>query len=264
MPMVSAGGPAGVIGLAWSTQRAVDETERLLLFTAAKLGAESLRRCMREAERRRLLLRISDAADQERLSIAADLHDDPIQRLAALSMRLGSLRASGQPIDPDDLEPVELGMQEVLASLRDLIFDLHPPDVGRLTLAQSIEDYATWLLGDSIPVTIISRLGAGRVGEEVPTGHLRTSYRIVQEALTNVWKHAGASVATVELVATDGRLTVRVDDDGRGMAEGQYQRERGHIGLQTIRERAESLGGSMRTGTSPSGGFRLEVVLPWA
>ena len=78
-----------------------------------------------------------------------------------------------------------------------------------------------------------------------------------------MWKHAAAGAAWVEVVTRDGELSIRVDDDGRGMDDGQIQRERGHIGLQTIRERAESLGGSMTTGASPAGGFRLDVSLPW-
>lgn len=257
VPMVSAGGPAGAIGLAWPTERPVGETERLLLFTAAKLAGESLRRVLREEERRRLLLRVTDAADQERLAIAAGLHDDPVQRLAALSMRIGSLRAAGDPVDPGVLGDVEQGIQNVLATLRDLIFDLHPPDVSRLTLAQSVEDYATWLFADAIHTVVVDA-----VGDDLPGGYVRAAYRIIQEALNNVAKHAGASAVTVTLAVADGALVVLVDDDGRGMRDGQRQPERGHIGLQTVRERAESFGGSMATGASPAGGFRLRASLP--
>jgi signal transduction histidine kinase len=97
---------------------------------------------------------------------------------------------------------------------------------------------------------------------QLPAGVDLAGYRIVQEALTNVVRHAGATTATVRLDYRPGELGVQVDDDGRGNADGATAN--GGNGIAGMRERADALGGRLSAGAGPAGGFRVSATLPIA
>ena len=205
--------------------------------------------------------RLVEAREDERRRIARELHDDLGQRLTALKMELSSLQtglaAHGEQGRIGAM--LEL-LDETVASVRRLAADLRPLMLDDLGLNAAIE----WLARDAsrhmgIEVTV-------RLGEGDPPLDERASialYRMVQEALTNVARHAHATEAHIEIRQVAESLLLSVRDNGVGFSERAMQKE-GSFGLMGIRERAFMLGGQMEVDNPPDGGGRLTVRLPLA
>lgn len=257
-PIVFRAEVKGVLGMVWNQPRELQPNERLFLSALGKLGGEALVRAVRDRERQALLLRLADTVEEERAAIAADLHDDAIQRLAATAMRLGSLDVDGPTARV--IDSCEDELTTVVTSLRDLVFTLLPPEIDRFHLGDTIRDLVSWRFGESqMLVTVVDK-----VNRELTPALAITAYRIIQEGLTNVYKHAGATKVTVSITESDGRLRASVTDDGSGSDPlDPLNAETGHVGFRTMRERAESLGGQLHFVTSPGTGFELTVDLPF-
>jgi two-component system sensor histidine kinase UhpB len=210
-------------------------------------------------ELRRLSASVVEAREEERRRIARELHDELGQRLSALKMDLSSL---GHDMHRPLYEERSMAMMEMLdetvASVRRIAADLRPMMLDDLGLNAAIE----WLARES----------ARRIGLEV-TVHLgdvdppldcRAStavYRMVQEALTNVARHAHASDAHIELRQVGHELVLSVQDNGVGFPASATRKE-GSFGLMGMRERAYLLGGSLEVDNPPGGGGRITVRLP--
>lgn len=256
VPLVSPTGPSGVIGLGWSNHETFTEAEQLYLLALGRLGGEAIRRSARDIERRDLVVLLNEASDRERVELARDLHDHSVQRLAAVLIRLGSLqRRSDTASIGDALVDLERDVQIVVESLRDLIADLDPPDLSGLRLDQAVDEYAGWLLGERVRIVVV---GGRDVVLSDKTG--ATAFRIVQEALSNVAKHAAATSVRVEMACSDGWLQVAVSDDGVGMSDASRSGA-GHIGVRSMNERAESLGGLLTISDGP--GVTVTARLPF-
>jgi signal transduction histidine kinase len=227
-------------------------------------------------ERRRLLGRVLQAAEDERTRIAHDLHDGPVQQLAVLNYdvyrarkRIGDLlgRVSGEALMEDlqgadeVLEGVEKGLGEETRVLRQLMSALRPPVLDNRGLAEALNEHAQRFEQEH---QIAVDVGLGledRVAPELET----ILYRITQESLTNVAKHAKASRVSVTVdQLDDGMVRLRVRDDGVGFDAGngpQLLRE-GHFGLAGMRERASLIGGTLEVGSLPGHGTTIEARLP--
>lgn len=260
LPLVSEIGPSGCLGLAWRSEREFDEVEQFYFMTLAKLGGEALRRAGRETDRRDLVLLLAEASDLERIEIARDLHDQSVQRLAAASIRLGSIRMDHfGDLDPEvrhAITMVESDVQDVIRTLRNIIVNLHPPDMDHLDLGQAIADFAEWLFESRADVSVEDEL-ALPMSEPIA----EIAYRVVTEALSNSARHASASAVSVEVRPLgDDRMEIVVQDDGVGFTGSDTSVGAGHLGLRMIRERVASVGGSHRF--EEHDGVRLEVQLP--
>lgn len=215
----------------------------------------------RERERRELLARSLSASERERQSIAADLHDGPVQELAGVAYGLAALRGSV----PEEQRPLvdRLGatLRRGIESLRRLMFDIYPPDLTRETLPDALHDLAAPLSESGTAV----RVEIKDLPDEVTPEVAAVLYRTTKEALGNVQKHAGASMVTVSLegTATDGlpgaRLTVT--DDGIGPRRHTGGRE-GHLGLRLVRDRVSQIGGTVSLRPASEGGTVLDVQVP--
>ena len=262
VPLLSEIGPAGTIGLAWTAPKEFSAVERLVLVTLGKLGGEALRRASREIDRSELVVLLADASDEDRIEIARDLHDQSVQRLAAASIRLGSLRmdlADGDVEDlPSRLEVIESEVQAVIRTLRNIIGELHPPDMSGLDLRQSLEDYCEWLFAHGIEYDVRVDVDLAMTDPAADT-----AFRVATEALSNVMRHSGAQSVSVDIdVVDDGRsLRLVVADDGNGMSREVITSGTGHLGLRTIRQRVEKSGGSLRI-EGESDGVTVTVELP--
>jgi len=193
--------------------------------------------------------------EEERTRIARDLHDDVNQSLAAISIRLSALRNQVGT----DARATVVELQEQLLSvsndIRSISHELHPSILRFTGLASALDAFC------------IKRNARGtlrlRCRIEQPP-RLRDDqelslFRIVQEALNNVDRHAQASVAEV-LVAVHGTdLVLRVDDDGRGLPAPGRRPVAPGLGMISMEERARLLGGTLVVGRSPLGGTRVEV-----
>ncbi|WP_069741047.1 sensor histidine kinase [Streptomyces sp. EN23] len=205
-------------------------------------------------------MRLVDAFEAERRRIERDLHDGAQQRLVALSMTLGLARLEkpGEPLN-GLLRRAHEEASAALVEIRELIHGIHPQVLTDRGLVAAVED-----LADRSAVPVDVRLAVpGRLLEAVETA----VYFAVSEALTNVAKHSGATRVAVTGEAAHGRLTVAVEDNGRGGAvsvPGTHTDTAGGTGLQGVADRLSVLGGALLVSSPPGGPtvFRLEVPCP--
>lgn len=240
----------------------LDVTDRKRADQELKQTVEVLRRT--DGERRRLLDGVVRATEEERMRIAADLHDGPIQRLTALDYRLESLVARLQPGDPtapeERLRQVQDGLRREIGGLRTMMIQLRPPALDELGIEAALADHARAVEEQSgVLCTIDTHLV-----ERLDPAQETVLYRVVQEALTNVVKHARAERIWLSLRGDNGSVVLEVRDDGVGFEPAQAGGAAGgtHFGLMTMRERVEMLGGTWSIQTRPGVGTRVRAVVP--
>jgi signal transduction histidine kinase len=212
---------------------------------------------IRDASRRETLRRVVEAQERERRRLAIELHDETGQSLAAVLMGLRRLEESNDPATVratvDELrETVVNAVQE----LRALAVELRPKALDDFGLSPAlerlIETYSrrTGLAVDSHLAGLESRL---------PEPVESARYRIAQEALTNIAKHAGASSVSIVTRRDKGRIALIIEDNGTGF---DVAVPAGGLGLVSMRERAELLGGSLRVESGPDHGTTLVIEVP--
>jgi PAS domain S-box-containing protein len=221
----------------------------------------------REVERelsdhqRSMLLHLHEAQDAERRRIAGDVHDDTIQVLAAVNLRLQILRrlVATQTEPGAVLEALGLLDESVRGAtgrLRSLLLDLDPPPVDQVGIEEQLRRRAESALADEgVVATVECRLVTPPA--ELVGGVL---LRIAQEALSNVKKHAEAKNVVLSLDERSAEYVLRVEDDGVGLPAGRI--EEGHLGVRSMVERAESIGGRCSFLSEPGKGTTVEAVLP--
>ncbi|MEV7009359.1 sensor histidine kinase [Streptosporangium sp. NPDC051022] len=204
---------------------------------------------------RRSRERIVATREEERRRLRRDLHDGLGQSLSGMAMSINmarhSLRASPETAERM-LSDLRSGMDAVTSDIRHLVYGLRPPALDDLGLAKAVTEMA----GPGVTVEVSGELAGLPAAAEV------AAYRIVQEALTNVRRHAGAEVVLVSLervsLERGEQLNIRVSDDGAGLSPDR----RSGVGLASMRERAAELGGTCVITSPPGGGTVVEAVLP--
>lgn len=209
-------------------------------------------------ERRDLISRLVRAQEEERVRIAEDIHDDSIQSVTAVALRLDGLRSRID--DPEALarlDRIEESVRGALHRMRKLMFELRPPSLDDSGLAAAFRTYLGRTKADEgLEFSVESTL------PEEPPLDLRTiAYRIGQEALANVRKHARATRVDVRIEPADGGFRLTLTDDGVGMA-GPPPDLVDHFGVLGMRERAAAAGGWCRVAGTPGGGTVVEAWLP--
>ncbi|HEU5422718.1 MAG TPA: ATP-binding protein [Nitrolancea sp.] len=206
-----------------------------------------------------LSMQVLSAQEEERKRISRELHDNTAQTLTAQLLRLKTIEARGGTLDPAGLTRLIETTAQALEEVRYMAHELRPPSLDDLGLRASLEGLAAqYDERFSLPVQVrgdrLRRLG--------PDAELAI-YRIVQEALTNVAKHAGASGARVELVCDQATLRVRISDDGRGFDEREVAlREGAGLGLFGMQERAALVGGTLAISSRSGGGTVVALAIP--
>ena len=200
------------------------------------------------------------AASQERSHLARELHDSVTQALFSMGLTLRTLELLLET-DPDEppgkLAELRELQKDALAEMRTLIFELRPSSLESDGLVQALRTHATavqrrtglMIVVDAEPV------------ERLPLATEEALYRIGQEAIHNVVKHANASYATVRIAAEgDDRLRLTVTDDGDGFDPTEVPR--GHLGLIGMRQRIDLVGGELRVESTPGSGSTIEALVP--
>jgi signal transduction histidine kinase len=209
------------------------------------LGEERHQLSLRSAQLEQLTRLLMRAQEDERRRIARELHDEAGQVLTAVKIEL----------DLDGRKDASEMVGRALAQVRDLSNLLRPSvldDLGLLAALRGMaEDFAR-------RTHIEVRLDLGGDLRGFTPEQEVVVYRVVQEALTNVARHAGARRALVSLSGGDHHLRLSIEDDGRGLAG----EPRPQLGLLGMRERVAALGGTLSIATSPSAGFRVEALIP--
>lgn len=217
------------------------------------LMAESRRRQDAESETRA-------AQEEERRRIAEDVHDDVVQVMAAVNMRLELLRRRLEdPAHQAIADDVQATVEQAIKRLRTLIFDLSPPALERYGLAAAVRmKLEQFEIEGSFDIELEAEV------ETEPEPAVRVLiYRITQEALANVRKHARAKKVTVSMREDDAGILVKIGDDGVGFSVPvATDINVGHLGFRTMRDRAEEAGGWFKAASMPGKGSTISFWLP--
>lgn len=210
-------------------------------------------------QRQVLLTHLVEAQENERARIAADVHDDSVQALAVVELRLQLLRKVLERENPallEDLATLEGAVVGATERLRHLLFDLESP-ARETNLETALHEAAAYVLADTVRWTV-----EAPDGTDLPSADRVIAYRIAKEALVNVRKHAEASHVTVQLQSVDGWVELTVTDDGRGFDSEQESDQPGHLGLRGMQDRAAIAGGSVDVFSRPGAGTTVRLRLP--
>ncbi|MBS2132306.1 PAS domain-containing protein (plasmid) [Burkholderia thailandensis] len=215
-------------------------------------------------ELQHLSANVQHLREEEKTRVARELHDDLGQQLTALQMEVSNIEnhadAPGTALVGADLHNIYALINQLVVSVRQIATDLRPAMLDDLGVIPAIE-WFTDQFSARYGVRVIRHIGGGDIdfNRESSTA----LYRIVQEALTNVARHSGATVVTLEIARRDPDCIVSIVDDGRGCASDRRP-ARNSFGLLGMRERVAGLGGDLQIRTAPDQGFALSVSLPLA
>ena len=218
----------------------------------------------RQQERERALAKVLEATQQERIRLAADLHDGPVQELTALSYGLERVDRRLETQGPEAVRGL-LGEQKeqltgITRTLRNLLSELRPPALDEHGLAGALKLY-----GDSFAKQANLNISVDAQVDHRPAPEVETIvYRVTQEALTNVSKHAQARHVWIRLAVEEDNVGLSIRDDGIGFdpAEAARLLKDGHFGLAGMRERVELGGGHLELDSRPGAGTSIDVALP--
>ena len=252
------GAPYGFLVLYARERRswAAEETEFLQLV--ANVLSVAVATKVASDDRRVLMCRLVRAHEEERKRIAVEVHDDAVQVMTAVNLHLSPLidHLEGQEYKREGRQ-VQETVRLTIGRLRRLLFQLMPPELQLHGLVPSLrllletlqeESGARWELEDRL------------IDEPAPAAAL-VVYRIVQEALGNVRKHAGASNVQLRIASGEDGVDVRIEDDGCGSSRAAHH-EPGHLGVIGMGTRAEMSGGRLHVRSVPGHGTIIEFWIP--
>lgn len=229
-----------------SRRQLAEETRKRFRLAEVEREAESQRR-----------------VTEERLRIARELHDVMAHSVTTMSVQAGAALDALDHHSPDRARTVLASMRtasrQAMHELRATVSllrdsgDDEPVRGPTPTLAQ-FDELITRVEQAGVQVEL-TRIGSARA---LPPAVELTAYRVAQEALTNVIRHAEASTARITLTFAPGRFTIQIEDDGRGPGSGVVA----GFGLRGLQERVEAIGGTLRCRPAPAGGFRVRADLP--
>jgi signal transduction histidine kinase len=227
------------------------------------VGAQQREAALRQSQKelRNLAGRLVSAQEQERARVARELHDGLNQRLAAATINVGALQ--NRLSEPPDLIRQYLGqLEQQLAGIADEVrwisHQLHPPALEHVGLASALQSHCSEFEAQTgIPTTFVLQNDPPPLPPDVASG----LFRITQEALQNVAKHAGASQARVTLCTEEDLVSLSVSDNGNGFDRAEARAKQG-LGLVSMEERARLFGGSLSLESGRGQGTTIEVHIP--
>jgi two-component system, NarL family, sensor kinase len=260
LPLVHGGVRVGTLILgARAHGEALGEADRRLLEDFVHHAASAVSGVALSSEVQRSRERLVSAREEERRRLSGDLHDGLGPTLAGAILTIEAARGllARDPAGVDELlDRAAASLEATVADIRRLVYGLRPPALDQLGLVGALRQQASALAtgGDG---HIACEVSAPDPMPPLPAAVEVAAFRIAQEALTNLARHAQARTASV-LIAIDGALRLEIRDDGRGLPP-----DRGAgIGLSSMRERTAELGGSFELHSPPGGGTTVSVRLP--
>ena len=204
-----------------------------------------------------MLHRTVQAQEEERERVALEFHDGLGQILTSISLFASDLHEEvGAESKARAMRVHELALRAI-ADCRRLVWSLRPPELERLGLVPALRRLADEVSVPDLTVDLFEEIGDLRLEPESEA----VVYRVVQEAVHNAQKHAGASAILILLQQQDGQLRMLVEDNGRGFDPAAVQPGRG-LGLTGMRERAEMVRGALVVESAPHAGTRVRLVVP--
>jgi two-component system NarL family sensor kinase len=229
--------------------RPLSAADRRALETIARQVAVAAHSVELAHDLRRSRERLVLAREEERRRLRHDLHDELGPTLAALALELEAARERPEQVS-ETLERAAARAREAVAEVRRLGSDLRPPSLDDLGLVDALRLRAEHLSTGALALSVEGELGP------LPAAVEAAAYRIVSEAFANAVRHSRARTCVASLEESGGALEIRVADDGAGLAPGATP----GVGLRSMRERAEELGGTFELGSGP--GTELRACLP--
>lgn len=202
--------------------------------------------------------KLVEVQEEERRNIARDLHDEIGQVLTGLKLLLEASDGAPSGAEVGRRQAIDL-VDDLMRKVRDLSLDLRPSMLDEMGLVPTLH----WMVRryssqTGVDVELAHDTLDGRLGDSVETA----AYRIVQEALTNVARHASTDSARVSLHQANGTLGIVVEDDGAGFDPEEVFSRSSLVGLAGVRERAQLLGGTLQVESGEGEGTRVRVTLP--
>jgi two-component system sensor histidine kinase UhpB len=207
-----------------------------------------------ERERQESGRRVLAAQENERVGIARDLHDEVGQVLTGVLLQLNSI-AEAAPEHRDDLDQARHAVRRALDEVRRISSELRPEMLEHLGLVSALTELSASFA--RVAGVRVERQFATTLPKLAPEIELAV-YRVAQESLTNIARHAGASRVTIALEVGHDRVVLRVADDGRGFVDAPVE----HGGLRSMRERALLVGGALAIKESSTGGVEVRLEVP--
>jgi signal transduction histidine kinase len=239
-------------------RRAAEEQVRRRTEELEEANLELARRGAQLQELSRRLVEIQEA---ERAAMSRDLHDTAAQAMTAMGMRLARLARRYDKAEPARAEIEELRnlTDVVMLDLRRLAVNLRPASLDRYGLVAAVEQYLEPLRKQGGLALELAAVGVN--GERLPADVETALYRIIQEALSNVVRHSGATAAAITIERRAGELIASVRDNGVGLDVDAVM-EKGRLGMLGMRERARMLGGALTVESAPGAGATVTVRVP--
>lgn len=208
--------------------------------------------------------KILEAREAERRKIARDIHDGPAQSLAAVLIKLSLL--SMEPAAVADcqqlrqqLSELEDMVQESMNEMRRILFDLKPVRLDKQSLLTALEDYFVEIKANFGMVVKIEAAGQ----PQIYPFHMQTAlFRLVQEAINNIRKHAGVSTAEIVLSESEERVEILIKDEGQGFDRDRELNKAAGYGIAGMQERVDLLGGTIEILSEPGAGTRVLIGIP--
>jgi signal transduction histidine kinase len=233
-----------------------------LLHTIAGEIGEAITGARRRSREERAIYELEQAIAEERARIARDIHDGLAQTLAFRRMRV-DLWLDWLEQDPErlrgELKALKPLLREQIAELRRAIFALRPIGFDELGFVGGLHRYIVEFSNQQGWATEVD---LGALSAFLTPQVEATVFRLVQEALTNVAKHANATAVTVTSAQIDDGLQIVIRDNGRGFAPGAAEVDGSQLGLRQMRERLTTLHGRLTIFSQPGAGAELRVWLP--
>ena len=209
---------------------------------------------------RKLSAALQDVREEERAYISRELHDDLGQQLTGLKLDLAWLSTrvrEGRLAEPERVDDMRHLLDNTIASVRRISSDLRPPVLDDIGFGDAVR----WLTQETAKRSNIHfEVDLPAAPQVTHTGLATALYRVVQEAITNIVRHADASKVAIRLTDKDGNLALTISDNGRGMVE---ESGPGGIGLLSMRERITALAGEFSIIGSPREGLTIEAIVPF-
>ena len=266
VPLVAKGEAIGVLEVLNKTSdRPFDQQDADLLMAMAGQAAVAIKnaRLYRQVQDERD--RIVALEEEVRKDLAREIHDGPAQMLSAIIMHLSiiqDLASQDHKRVVEELALVQETASSALQQIRSMIFELRPVILQTQGLTAALHTYVK-RLREVDGMTIHTQLEGG--WERLPARLEEICFAIVQEALTNVKKHAEARNTWLQVTRQDDCLMVNIRDDGRGFEVTRLEvleAQDGHLGLLNMRERAEMVGGELAIRSQPGWGTRVTLTIP--
>ena len=201
--------------------------------------------------------------ERERKKVAHELHDQVIQAIVGCNFRLSEMHRRSSCLDKEEIQVVKDGLSEIIGEIRQICANLRPPVLDSLDLASAFLEKIEEVKQQS---QFDIRFFPHRNGErDIPEPAQTFAYRLLQESLANIGKHANAHSVNVYLSITSKEVTVVIEDDGVGLSiplQWQQLEKEQHFGLISLREDARALKGTLEIKSSPGEGCSLMATIP--